>query len=115
MRTLKTPLFAGTKRLSSIPPRGRGLQGFSQMGNSLASRRAALLYELCVEYGYCNGLDEAALANCATAEDVVRAVVHAEGLDPDMLNREERATLTKVADDWLFSRRGRGAQSGLPR
>jgi hypothetical protein len=85
------------------------------MGTRPATRRAALLEEVCIRYGYCNTVDESALAGSATAEEVVRAIVLAEARGPETLDRHEHAALIEIADDWLFSPDGRGAQSGLPR
>ena len=74
-----------------------------------------MLQELCIRFGYCNTTDESVLADAANADEVVHAVAVAEGLDPETLDRHDRAALIEATDDWLFSSGGRGTQSGLPR
>jgi hypothetical protein len=85
------------------------------MGHRPESRRAALLYELCAGYGYCNSLEADDLTEADNADTVVDAVLTAEGLDPVKCSRRTRAELAEVVDAWLFDPRGRGARSGLPR
>jgi hypothetical protein len=85
------------------------------MGSRPESRRAALLYELCVEHGYYNNLGVNALAHSHGADEVVDAVLLAGGLDPTMSDQATQAPLTKAVDDWLFDLQGRGVRSGLPR
>lgn len=85
------------------------------MGSRTESRRAALLDELCRRYGYCNDLDPEALTSAQSANEVIRAVLTAEGLDPVTCDRKTCALLEQVVDDWLFDPHGRGARSKLPR
>jgi hypothetical protein len=87
----------------------------STVGSRPASRRAALLDELCRDLGYCNDLPAESLAGAGCAEEIIDSVLVAEGLDPATCDRATRATLAKVVDDWLFDPQGRGVQSGLPR
>ncbi len=84
------------------------------MGHRPDSRRAALLQELCGRYGYCNQLTADALTDARSADEVVDAVLIAEGLDPVKCSRATRAQLAAVVDGWLFDPHGRGARSGLP-
>lgn len=79
----------------------------------------ALLYELCVGYGYCL-TDDVANALLADPPDdpdsFVDAVLVAEGLDPLLEDKHVREELRGVVRDWLFDDgSGRGAKSGLPR
>ena len=88
------------------------------MGQSASPRRAAFLDELCAQLGYCGGehrLMEGDLEHLSTADAVVEAVLVAEGLDPVMVDRHQRARLIDVVDDRLFAPSGRGHRSGLPR
>ena len=85
------------------------------MGSRPESRREALLHYLCVRYGYCSDLDVAAMTDALSAEEVVEAVLVAEGLDPAKCDAKTRASLAATVDDWLFDPHGRGAKSGLPR
>jgi hypothetical protein len=85
------------------------------MGFRPASRREALLQELCTRCGFCNELDSSALLNMGGVDEVVHAVLVAEGLDPLTCARKTKAYLAQAVEDWLFDPRGRGAKSGLPR
>jgi hypothetical protein len=60
------------------------------------------------------GVDESALGACTNAEEVASAIVRAEDMNLSTLDRQERAALVELADDWLFSPGGRGVRSGLP-
>jgi hypothetical protein len=85
------------------------------MGVRPKSLREALLHELCVGLGYCNDLKADALAGDFSADEIVRMVLVAEGMDPVMTDKELVAPVARMVDDWLFSPGGRGAKSGLPR
>jgi hypothetical protein len=79
----------------------------------------AALYELCVTYGYCASspeLDALVVRPPRTADELVDAVLAAEGvdLDPALADKAERARLRAVVEDWLFAPDGKGARSGLP-
>jgi hypothetical protein len=82
------------------------------------SRRAACREELCVRLGYCGGEDrwstEADLEG-DTPDAVVDAVLVVEGLDPIMVDSNQRAQIKAIVVDWLFDPFGRGEMSGLPR
>jgi hypothetical protein len=84
-----------------------------------ASRVEAVLYELCVEYGYCLPNDELAtiLSNVPEdADEFLDAVLMAEGNRPDLMDKSVRSELREVVRDWLFDDGlGRGTRSGLPR
>jgi hypothetical protein len=84
-----------------------------------SSRAEALLYELCLTYGYCLPPDDEAALLADIPEDAdafVDAVLKAEGLDAMLLDRGQRHELREVIRDWLFDDgRGRGTKSGLPR
>jgi len=85
------------------------------VGSRPESRREALLHELCVHYGYCNDLGAKVLTNARSSEDVVQAVLVAEGLDPATFDRKIQASLLAAVDDWLFDPQGRGGKSKLRR
>lgn len=85
------------------------------MGSRPESRREALLHELCVRYGVCNELDSSALIGVDSVDEVVSAVLVAEGWDPVMCDPEIKAYLEQAVDEWLFNPHGRGAKSKLPR
>jgi hypothetical protein len=57
------------------------------MGSRPESRRAALPHELCVQHGYCNDLGADALTDARGVDQVVDAVLIAEGLDPATCDR----------------------------
>ena len=82
------------------------------------SRAEALLYELCVKYGYCLPVDmaEAILAKQPEdADEFLDAVLVANGGGPAIMDARARNQLRDVVCDWLFDQgRGRGTQSGLP-
>ena len=89
------------------------------MGERPSTVVEAALYELCVTYGYCNHspeLDALIVRPPETAEELVDAVLAAEGvdLDPALADKAERAQLRAVVVDWLFAPDGKGARSGLP-
>jgi hypothetical protein len=65
-------------------------------------------------YGFCNELDSSALIGVDSVDEVVSAVLVAEGWDPVMCDREIKAYLEQAVDDWLFNPHGRGAKSKLP-
>jgi len=50
-----------------------------------------------------------------SVDEVVEAVLVAEGWNPVMCDRKVKAYLAQAVGDWLFDPRGRGARSGLPR
>jgi hypothetical protein len=83
------------------------------------SRVEALLYELCVTYGYClpEGKNDELLANPPhDPDEFVDAVLLAEGIDPTLVDKHQRTQVRGVVCDWLFDEgRGRGSKSGLPR
>lgn len=85
------------------------------MGFRPESRRAAMLHELCTQYGYCNELKADAITESSSIEEIVDSVLVAEGVDPAMTDRKIHAFLARVVDDWLFDPQGRGAKSGLAR
>jgi len=85
------------------------------MGHRPGSRREALLYELCVRYGYCNDLDPNALVDASSINEVVHAILIAEGIDPASCGPQRRDLIARATADWLFEPRGRGAKSKLPR
>jgi hypothetical protein len=84
------------------------------------SRAEAALWELCVEYGYCIG-DEQAEAILAhppgDLDGFLDAVLVAEGIPkPSLMDKRDRQQLREVVREWLFDEgRGRGTKSGLPR
>jgi hypothetical protein len=82
------------------------------------SRAEAALDELCVKYGYCLPIEkaEALLADMpADPEAFVDAVLLGEGLDPTLIDKQQRHELREVVRGWLFDAgRGRGTRSGLP-
>jgi hypothetical protein len=84
------------------------------VGSRPTWRRSALLDELCTRFGYCAGLDEAAIDPGASSDDVVEQVLSAEGRDLATVERKEWQDLTGVVNDWLSAPDGRGAKSGLP-
>lgn len=89
------------------------------MGSKPTSRVEALLYELCVGYGYCLSPDEEAALLTEPPGDVesfVDAVLLAYGQHPHATDRQIRADLSEIVRQWLFDDgRGKGSKSGLPR
>jgi hypothetical protein len=88
------------------------------VGYKPTSRVEALLYDLCVTYGYClpRTEEEALLANPPPDVDsFVDAVLIADGEDPNLTDKYLRRDLAEVVRDWLFDNgRGKGSRSGLP-
>ena len=85
------------------------------MGVRPRSRREALLYQLCVNHGWCGAsLKGVDLAEARDADAVLRAILAAEDMEPESLDRVTCAKLTRIVEDWLFDPHGRGARSGLP-
>jgi hypothetical protein len=87
------------------------------MGERPASRMEALLYELCITYGWCLEPDDRAALPAQHARDrdeIVDAIIRAERGDVETVDRGTRRWLTALVDDWLFDPDGRGASSGLP-
>jgi hypothetical protein len=88
------------------------------MGYRPVSRMDALLEELCARHGWCLREDD---RNALVAdpprerEAVVDSIIRAEFGDSAALDRDTRAWLTAVVEDWLFDPDGRGARSGLSR
>ena len=81
-----------------------------------ASRREALLGELCVGVGFCDtGLTPDELADPIEASEILELVLNGEGLDPATTRSALRESIRRLIDDWLFDPDGRGASSGLPR
>jgi hypothetical protein len=89
------------------------------VGLKPATRVEALLYELCVTYGYCLPPNEQEALEADPPTDAyafVDAVLIAEGMDPSLADKHARSELRDVVRDWLFDDgRGRGSKSGLPR
>jgi hypothetical protein len=89
------------------------------MGSKPTTLVDALLYDLCVIYGYCLPPDEQAALIAKPPEDAdvfVDAVLIAEGLNPSLCDKQTRLDLSEVVRDWLFDEgRGKGSKSGLPR
>ena len=87
------------------------------VGTKPASRVEALLYELCVRYGYCLPSDkrDAIVAKPPSdAETFVDAVLRAEGLEPDSVDKQARKVLVAMVERWLFDGgSSTGSQSGL--
>jgi hypothetical protein len=84
------------------------------MGYRPKSRREALLHELCARGGYrSTGLTVHDLTDELSADEITEMVLRGEGLDP-VIDDKQRDYVTRVAKDWLFDPRGRGARSGLP-
>jgi hypothetical protein len=77
--------------------------------------REAVLAELCAKYGFCNELTADDITDLDSRTQVTRAVLVAEGFDPDCCEKRIRWMVESVVDDWLFDPRGRGVRSGLPR
>jgi hypothetical protein len=80
-------------------------------------RTNALLWEMCVKYGWCDVRYQAAafhrlVASGAQADEVVDAILRAEGAALDHPHRD--AYLQRVVMDWLFDPDGQGARSGRP-
>jgi hypothetical protein len=82
-----------------------------------STRLEALLYELCADYGYCLTPPEQLALFFEPPRDAdafVDAVLLAEGLNPNAIEKQARAALTDVVRDWLFDEgRGKGTKSGL--
>ena len=81
------------------------------------SRTNALLWEVCVKYGWCDVRFQAEafhqlVASGANAEALVDAILVAEGAELDHPHRDQY--LRRLVEDWLFDTEGRGASSGLP-
>jgi hypothetical protein len=87
------------------------------MGYKPQSRMDALLYEICVEHGWCLPPLEREKLFAQRPEDagtLADALVAAE-FGEDFVGRKEASWLTPLINDWLFDSDGRGARSGLPR
>jgi len=88
------------------------------MGSKPETRVEALLYDLCVTYGYClpPNEQEALLSNPPQDVDsFVDAVLVAEGEDLSLFDKQMRSDLSDVVRDWLFDEgRGKESKSGLP-
>ena len=82
------------------------------------TRTDALLWEVCVKYGWCDVRYEAdafreLVSSGADAGALVDAILRAEGA---ALTHPHRAQyLEGLVADWLFDPDGRGARSGLPK
>ena len=79
----------------------------------------AALSELCIDLGYCisPAAQEAILEEPPhDAEAFVNAVVVAEGLNPELMEKATRRELVAIVTDWVYDNgHGRGTLSGLPR
>ena len=81
------------------------------------SRTNALLWEVCVKYGWCDVRFQAEafhrlVESGANVDALVDAILLAEGAELDHPHRGQY--LRRLVDDWLFDPEGRGAHSGLP-
>jgi len=99
------------------PPTGwDAVTQLRRMSGPPASRREALLRELCVDLGFCDtGLTPDDLVNPSAASEVVDLVLSGEGLDSATTRSTLRESVRRLIDAWLFDPDGRGARSGLPR
>lgn len=82
------------------------------------SRTNALLWELCVKYGWCDVRYQAEafhrlVESGAAVATLVDAILLAEGAQLDHPARSEY--LERLVEDWLFDPAGRGARSNLAR
>ena len=81
------------------------------------SRMGALLWELCVEYGWCLPLEDSRALRAAGPQDretVIDSIIRAECGEDDVRDEDTRAFLRPIVDDLLFDPAGRGARSELP-
>jgi hypothetical protein len=89
-----------------------------RVGAKPETRVDALLYELCVVYGFCLPPDERdALIDepPGDADSWVHAVLVAEGMDPALCDKKMHLYLGEMVQDWLFDNgHGKGTKSGLP-
>jgi hypothetical protein len=60
-------------------------------------------------------MDADALGETRELEEIVHAVLVAEGLDPSNVRPKARSAIAQAVNDWLFDPAGRGARSVLPR
>jgi hypothetical protein len=77
----------------------------------------ALLYELCVEYGWCMSLEGSRAVQATDPRDrsaIADAIIRGEFGESGLQDADTRAFLMPIVDDWLFDPSGRGARSGLP-
>ena len=84
------------------------------MGLEPSSKVEALLTELCVRYGYCLPPERTRAMIDDPPDDAdafVDAVLDAEGLPQDSLDRKSRRVLTDTVTRWLFNE---GVQSEHP-
>lgn len=58
------------------------MRDFEAVGYRPETRQEALLYELCVVYGYCNDLRASVLAGVNSVDEVVRLVFTCRGPRP---------------------------------
>lgn len=68
--------------------------------------------------GYCGGDTRWSVESdfdAKTPDEIVDAVLVVEGLDPAVVDPNQRAQIRAVVVDWLFDPQGRGERSGLPR
>jgi hypothetical protein len=88
------------------------------VGDRPASRTDALLEQLCTQYGWCLPKDDWTALLADTPHDreaVIDAIIRAEFGEAATRDKDRRAWLTPIVNDWLFDPDGRGARSGLPR
>lgn len=85
------------------------------MGFRPASRREALLYEMCARGGYCStGLTPDDLTDDMTADEIFGLILDREGEGP-LVDRKKHQWLNRLVREWLFDPSGCGVRSGLPR
>jgi hypothetical protein len=71
-----------------------------------------------VRLGYCGGDARYSVDSDfdgETPDEIVDAVLVVEGLDPTVVDPQQRAQIRAVVVAWLFDPQGRGERSGLPR
>jgi hypothetical protein len=82
------------------------------------TRVEALLWDICVRYGFCLRPDDMEALIAAPPPDVnsfVDAILVAEGMDPLLCEKDIRNFLSEAVRDWVFDEGlGKGTKSGLP-
>jgi len=80
-----------------------------------ASRREALINELCASGGYCsNGLTADDLTGDLSADEITEMILRREDCWPLAGRGPAVDEVAGMVKDWLFDPRGRGVRSGLP-